>query len=108
MSFNQLLKEQSIDGFKRVTKSIKNLESNQSHPLATASGTVSSPPTTSEINAVFDTPANVGTDFIGLIIDSVNGNEWLVWTDGTTWYVITQVGGSTDELQIVLHSQVFS
>lgn len=87
---NQLIKNQSLDGFKRITKSIKNLESNQSFPIQTGNATVSSPPTLAQINSVFDTPANVGQDFVGLIIDSVNGNQWLVWTDSNDWYYAPQ------------------
>lgn len=90
MSFNSLIQTQAVNGIKRITRSVKNLESNQAFPIMTGTGTVSNPPTTSEINAIFDTPANVGQDFIGFIIDSVNGYEFLVWTDGVSWYVISQ------------------
>lgn len=90
MTFQQQIKRESLKGFGRVLKSVKNLESKQSHPILSVTATVSSPPTTAEINAAFDTPANVGTDFTGLIIDSTNGNEWQVWTDGSNWYVMAQ------------------
>ena len=94
MSFNQLIKRQSVTGLRRIIKATKNLESNQAHPVMSVEATVSSPPTTGEINSAFDTASNVGQDFVGLIIDTVNSNEWLVWTDGTSWYVISQADSS--------------
>ena len=89
MSFETLIRNQAVTGMKRLNKSVKNLESNQAHPIESREGTVSSPPTTGEINSIFDTPTNIGQDFIGLIIDTVNSLEWLVWTDGTSWYVVS-------------------
>lgn len=95
MSFNQLIQNESLRGMSRLTKSVKGLESNQAYPIKTGFGTVSNPPTTGEIESVFDIASNVGQDFVGFIIDTTNGYEFLVWTDGINWYVISQANGTT-------------
>lgn len=80
------LSNEALGGLMRMQKSLKRQEANQPPPIKTGYGTISNPILTAEIEAVFDTPQNVGTDFIGLIVDSVNGWQSLVWTDGVTWY----------------------
>ena len=90
--FNQLIRRQAATGVKRMTTAIKALERLQGSPLTTVYGTVSNPPTTPEIEALLDTPANIGQSFIALLVDSVNSRNWLLYTDGLNWYTITQVG----------------
>ena len=55
------------------------------HPTSDAN--VSNPPTDAEIDAAFDTPANVGDGYAAFIDDNGAGaNLWLVVSDGTNWW----------------------
>ena len=92
---SRFIQDQARQGFNRITSAVKRYESSQGHPVQTGYGTVSNPPITAEIEAIFDTASNVGTDFVGLIIDSGNGYEFLVWCDGSNWYVVSQANSST-------------
>lgn len=83
-----ILKQESLNGLRRMQTSLKRQETNQPPPVKTAYGTTSNPPTLLEIEAVFDTAVNVGVDFVGMIVDTGNGWQHLVWTDGLNWYTI--------------------
>lgn len=88
MSFNELIKNESLAGMKRLLRTVKKQETLQNNVPMTFYGVTSNPPSTAEINALIDTPANVGTDFVGLIVDNINSRQWLVWTDALNWYTI--------------------
>jgi len=50
---------------------------------------VSNPPTDAELDSAFDTPANLPTNFIGLVDDNGAGtNMWLVVADGSAWWYV--------------------
>ena len=51
---------------------------------------ISNPPTDAELDAIFDTPDVVGAGFVALVNDAGAGaNEYLVWSDGTSWWYAT-------------------
>jgi hypothetical protein len=93
MSFNELIRNESLAGMKRLLRTVKKQETLQNNVPMTFYGVTSNPPSTAEINALIDTPANVGTDFVGLIVDSLNSRQWLVWTDASNWYSFAAGGG---------------
>lgn len=95
MSFNELIRNESLAGMKRLLRTVKKQETLQNNVPMTFYGVTSNPPSTAEINALIDTPANVGTDFVGLIVDAVNARQFLVWTDSINWYTVGS-GGSGD------------
>lgn len=84
------LAREAISGLQQLIKRVKSLEANQFYPIGFAFGTVSNPPTSGEITALFDSPTNIGSTFLGLIVDSVNSTNWIVGTEGTTWYVFSE------------------
>jgi hypothetical protein len=50
---------------------------------------VSDPPTDAELDAAFDTPANLGAGFIGIVDDNSGDTDvWLCYTSDTSWYYL--------------------
>ena len=85
-TFSQQIGNDAFKGIKALAATVKRLEANENYPLGSFAGTTSNPPTLAQINGIIDTPANIGVDYIALIVDAVNSRYWLVWTDGTNWY----------------------
>lgn len=47
------------------------------------------PPTDAELDSAFGAPATLGSGFIGILNDNgANTNEYICWTDGTTWFYV--------------------
>lgn len=95
MSFNELIRNESLAGMKRLLRTVKKQETLQNNVPMTFYGTISYPPLVAEINNIIDTPSNVGTDFVGLIVDSVGGYQFLVWTDANDWYYMETTSSGT-------------
>lgn len=48
---------------------------------------VSNPPTDAELDSALGAPATLGAGFMAIVDDNdAHTNEYLVWTDGTTWF----------------------
>ena len=50
---------------------------------------VSSPPTDAELDAAFDTPANLGRGFLATVDDNSGDTDvWIVWTTDASWFYV--------------------
>jgi len=50
---------------------------------------VSNPPTDAELDAAFDTPANLGRGFVATVDDASGDTDvWLVWTTDASWFYV--------------------
>jgi len=54
-----------------------------------ATDDVADPPTDTELDTAFGTPAAVGPGFMGIVDDDgAHATEWFCWSDGTAWWYI--------------------
>jgi len=58
--------------------------------MACSTSNITTPPTDTEIDGIFGTPATVGAGFMGMIDDNGDGSDfYLVRSDGTNWWYFT-------------------
>lgn len=59
----------------------------ETYQVPTSDANVSSPPTDAELDAAFDTPANVGDGYVAIVDDAgASSQVWLVASDGAAWW----------------------
>lgn len=85
------------DAFNRIfqmisdqDKKIENLQASEGVGMRLDTTNTSNPPTDAQLDAAFGTPAVVGAGFIAILDDNgAHANEYLVWSDGTSWFYAT-------------------
>jgi hypothetical protein len=62
--------------------------------MAYATGTVSNPPSASQLDALFGDPDTLSLPFVGIVEDLGNARRFIVWHNGTSWFSVAPgVGG---------------
>ena len=91
-----IISKQAVKGLEQIKDRILNLERNDYYRPIQGDGVTSNPPTQPEITAILGDPSEFSSEMVGLIIDSTNSRNWIVFSDKTDWHYVQvdTTGGS--------------